>query len=94
MRQETLVLREFEVALSARGHKETSRRPWAMSLCPRKQTSTDVGGMSALCQNRTHALQQRHRLQHLARSARWRARVAVIYSSGYLRMLWGEYISV
>src|SRR5262249_13597612 len=39
-------------------------------LYPRKRTSSDTTGMSALCQKRTHALQQKQHLYSITSSAR------------------------
>src|SRR6516165_6623370 len=52
--------------MSAMGHKQTSRRPQAMSALPPK---ADKSSMSALCQKQTFALQQ----DFLIRSPRQRA---------------------
>jgi len=44
--------------MSALGHKQTSEHDWIMSALPTKGTLIERVGMSALCQKRTHALQQ------------------------------------
>jgi len=48
--------------MSAMGHKQTSRRPQAMSALPPK---ADKSGMSALCQKQSSALQHVFLFDHL-----------------------------
>ena len=47
--------------MSALGQERTSPVTKPMSLYPRKRTSSDGTGMSALCQKRTNAPQQKSR---------------------------------
>jgi hypothetical protein len=50
---------DSRIAMSLMGHKGTFAKAINVRSFPRKRTLTGVSDMSALCQERTHALQQR-----------------------------------